>query len=200
MIGIVHAKNVMAVLSEDRPVDLEKLAREPVYVPDTQPLGRMIVEMQQAQARTAIVLDDHGTAIGMVFLEDAIEEIVGPIHDEFDDATAPAVHHAPDRIEVRGEMPLPEAPELLGLEDIGTDDTIGGHVVSLLKRLPMEGDRLTIGSYRATVMKISQRRIARLCFERKKTREHRSQKADSGAMNGGWHGRDVRQAGSALRK
>jgi CBS domain containing-hemolysin-like protein len=171
VIGIVHAKNVMAVLSEGRPVDLEKLAREPVYVPDTQPLGRMIVEMQQAQARTAIVLDDHGTAIGMVFLEDAIEEIVGPIHDEFDDAMAPVVHHAPDRIEVRGEMPLPEAAELLGLQDIGTDDTIGGHVVSLLKRLPVEGDQLTLGSCRATVMEVSQRRIVRLCFEQAPTEE-----------------------------
>jgi CBS domain containing-hemolysin-like protein len=166
VLGIVHAKNVMAALSEGRTVDLESLARKPVYVPDTQPLSRMIVELQQVQAKTAIVVDDHGTAIGMVFLEDAIEEIVGPIRDEFDDATAPIVLHSPDRMEVLGEMPLPEAAELLGLEEIGTDDTIGGHVVSLLKRLPVEGDELVLGSYRATVVEVSQRRIARLCFER----------------------------------
>jgi len=171
VIGIVHAKNVMGVLSEGRAVDLESLAREPVYVPDTQPLSRMIVELQHVQAKTAIVLDDHGTAIGMAFLEDAIEEIVGPIRDEFDDETAVVIHHAPDRMEVRGEMPLPEAAELLGLEEIGTDDTIGGHVVSLLKRLPVEGDQLTLGSYRVTVMEVSQRRIARLGFERVQVEE-----------------------------
>lgn len=166
VIGIVHAKNVMAVLSEGRSVDLEGLAREPIFVPDTQPLGRMIVEMQQARAKTAIALDDHGTAIGMAFLEDAIEEIVGPILDEFDDDQPSVVHLAPDRLEVRGDMPLPEAAELLGLKDVGTDDTLGGHVVSVLKRLPVEGDQLSLGGYRVTVTKVEQRRIAKLRFER----------------------------------
>lgn len=166
VIGIIHAKNVMAVLSEGRTVDLEGLAREPIFVPDTQPLGRMIVEMQQARAKTAIVLDDHGTAIGMAFLEDAIEEIVGPIHDEFDDDQPSVVHLAPDRLEVRGDLPLPEAAELLGLKDVGTDDTLGGHVVSVLKRLPVEGDTLSLGGYRVTVTKVEQRRIAKLRFER----------------------------------
>ena len=166
VIGIVHAKNVMAVLSEGRPVDLVSLATEPVYVPDTQPLSRMIVTLQQARARTAIVLDDRGTAIGMAFLEDSIEEIVGPIQDEFDDEDPLVIEHAANQLEMRGDMPSPEAAELLGLEEVGADDTIGGHVVSLLKRLPEEGDQISLAGYTVTVTKVTKRRVELLLFER----------------------------------
>lgn len=166
VIGIVHVKDVMAALSERRDVDLSALARQPLYVPDTQALGRMIVEMQAAKAKSAIVLDDHGTAIGMAFLEDALEEIVGPIQDEFDDEEAPISHDVENVLELLGSLPLPEATELLGLEEDGGDDTIGGHVVSLLGRLPQTGDQLTIGGYLVTVTEVSNRRVLRLRFER----------------------------------
>ena len=165
MVGIVHTKNVMAVLTTNEPVDLVKIARQPVYIPDTQPLGRMIVELQRERAQSAIVLDDHGTAIGMAFLEDALEEIVGPIQDEFDDEESEISRPAPHVLELPGNLPFPEAAELLGLGDGGEDDTIGGHVVSLLKRLPEMGDELVIGLHRVTVIDVSRRRVARLRVE-----------------------------------
>ncbi len=164
--GIVHAKDVMASLSEGQTVDLEAIARDPVYIPDTQSLGRMIVELQRARAKSAIVLDDHGTAIGMAFLEDALEEIVGPIQDEFDDEEPSVSTDELNVIEMAGDLPLPEAADLLGLEEVTTDDTIGGHVVSLLGRLPMEGDQMTIGGHRVTVTQVSKRRVLKLRFER----------------------------------
>ena len=157
----------MAALSESQDVDFRAVVRKPLYIPDTQSLGRMIVEMQTARAKSAIVLDDHGTAIGMAFLEDAIEEIVGPIQDEFDDEEPPISQDGEDKIEMRGDVPLPEVADLLGLTDDGTDDTIGGHVVSLLGRLPQEGDRLKIGDYHVKVVEVANRRVVRLCFERK---------------------------------
>jgi CBS domain containing-hemolysin-like protein len=165
-IGIIHTKDVMAMLAEGDPVNFDEIAREAVYIPDTQPLGRMIVELQRARAKSAIVLDDHGTAIGMAFLEDALEEIVGPIQDEFDDEIPQINRVEPEVIEMRGDVPLPEALELLELDEVGSDDTIGGHVVSLLRRLPEEGDQLNIGDYRVTVKEVSKRRVLQLRFER----------------------------------
>jgi CBS domain containing-hemolysin-like protein len=165
VIGIIHVKDVMAALSSGQEVDLGAMSRKPLYIPDTQSLGRMIVEMQAAKAKSAIVLDDHGTAIGMAFLEDALEEIVGPIQDEFDDEEAAIIGDETDLLEMRGDLPLPEATELLGLVATGTDDTIGGHVVSVLGRLPESGDQLTIGGYRVTVTEVSRRRVLRLRFE-----------------------------------
>ncbi len=165
VVGIIHTKNVMAVLSTNEPVKLMEIARKPVYIPDTQPLGRMIVELQRQRAQSAIVLDDHGTAIGMAFLEDALEEIVGPIQDEFDDDEPEISRPAPHVLEMPGNTPLPEAEEMLGLDDSGDDDTIGGHVVSLLKRLPEVGDELVIGRHRVTVIDVSQRRVERIRVE-----------------------------------
>jgi CBS domain containing-hemolysin-like protein len=167
--GIVHTKDVMMALSQGRPLDFAAIARRAVYIPDTQPLGRMIVELQRGRAKSAIVLDDHGTAIGMAFLEDALEEIVGPIQDEFDDEEPPVNQPAPGVFEVRGDLPLPEAVDLLGLDETGSDDTIGGHVVSLLRRLPEAGDELTVGTYRVRVTEVSKRRVLRLRFETIKT-------------------------------
>jgi len=162
-IGIVHAKDVLAALVDGQPVDLRALARKPLFVPDTQPLGRMIGELQQARTQSAVVLDDHGTAVGLAYLEDAIEEIVGPIQDEFDDEE-PRVRRREDGVvEVRGDLPLPEAVELLGLtEEEDDDDTIGGLVVSRLKRLPRRGDEVIIGSFRVVVAEVARRRIQRL--------------------------------------
>jgi len=64
-------------------------------------------------------------------------------------------------------MPLPEATELLGLEEIGADDMIGGNVVPPLRRITVEGDRIPLGGYRVTVIEVEKRRITKLCFERK---------------------------------
>ncbi len=166
VIGIVHTKTIMAALGTGEPVDLVAMAREPVYIPDTQPLGRMIVHLQRARTKSAIVLDDHGTAIGMAFLEDALEEIVGPIQDEFDDEEPDISRPSPNVIELPGDTPLPEAVDLLGLDDSGDDDTIGGHVVSVLRRLPEVGDQLTMGEHRVTVIEVVQRRVGRVRFER----------------------------------
>ncbi len=127
----------------------------------------MIVELQKAKAKSAIVVDDHGTAIGMAFLEDAIEEIVGPIQDEFDDEEPTVNRDDTEVIEMRGDVPLPEVAEVLDLEDDGTDDTIGGHIVSLLGRLPQEGDQLNLGKYAVTIAEVSNRRVLKLRFRKR---------------------------------
>lgn len=166
VVGIVHAKDIFRA-PEETP-ELRALARSAVFVPDTQPLGRMIVELQRAQKHCAIVLDDHGTAIGMAFLEDAIEEIVGPIYDEFDEGVPPPEPTPPSEgvFELPGNTPTPEAASLLGFSpDDEEDDTIGGHVVSRLGRLPRLDDKLTLGGYRATVIEVEKNRIVRLRFD-----------------------------------
>ena len=183
VIGMIHTKDALSVLIDKQPVELKAMARPPVFLPDTQSLGRMIVELQRMKSQSAIVVDDHGTAIGMAFLEDALEEIVGPIQDEFDDEE-PAVNQLrPGAFELRGDVPLPEATELLGIE-AGTDDTIGGHVVSILGRLPQQGDTLKIGIYQVTVAEVTRRRIQKLRFEGGAAWRSRSQAPRTSAARG----------------
>ncbi len=167
VIGIVHAKDVLRASADAVDLDLERLARRPLFVPDTQPLSRLIARMQRARSHCAVVVDEHGTAVGLAFLEDALEEIVGPIRDEFDEAEAEVEVSQEGVVELPGSMALPEAEEILDLPGLGdASDTIGGVVVARLGRLPRKGDELEMGAYRVRVQDVSRRRIVSLRFQR----------------------------------
>jgi len=124
------------------------------------------VQLQRTRTHCAVVVDEHGTAIGLAFLEDSIEEIVGPIHDEFDQNEPWIVRLPSGGFDLPGSMALPEAQEVLDLPELEEDeDTIGGVVVARLGRLPQRGDGLSIGPYRVTVQAVVRHRIDRLRFE-----------------------------------
>jgi CBS domain containing-hemolysin-like protein len=168
IVGFVHARDVMEEVLHGRKPDLRRLAREPVFVPDTMALSDFLLEVQGKRAHCAAVLDEHGTAIGLAFREDALEEIVGPLGDEFDEEAPDFVEVKPGTYEILGRLPLPEACDRLDLEleeDEG-EETIGGHVVALLGRLPKRGDSLALGGYRVTVTEVMRRRLHKLRFER----------------------------------
>jgi len=163
VIGFVHAKEVLAAAAAGRSVELQNFVRRPLFVSDTQPLARLISRMQRSRSHCAVVVDEHGTAVGLAFLEDAIEEIVGPIGDEFDEPESAVRNVGGEAFELPGSLALPEAADRLGADGLGDEsDTIGGHVVAVLGRLARPGDELEIGDYRLTVDEVSQRRIVRL--------------------------------------
>jgi len=166
VVGFVHAKELLAAAAAGKTIDLQSLARRPLFVPDTQPLSRLIARMQRTRNHCAVVVDEHGTSVGLAFLEDALEEIVGPIADEFDQPAAAVRDTGGGVLELPGSLALPEAEEILGADDLGNEsDTIGGHLVAELGRLPRPGDELTIGRYRIRVDEVKQRRIVRLLCE-----------------------------------
>jgi CBS domain containing-hemolysin-like protein len=122
-----------------------------------------------------VVVDEHGTSVGLAFLEDALEEIVGPIADEFDEPAEVVRSAEGEAFELPGSLALPEAAEILGTDDLGDEsDTIGGFLVAQLGRLPRPGDELTIGRYRIRVDEVKQRRIVRLLCEPVEGRASRS--------------------------
>jgi len=167
VIGIIHVREAWKAIAGEGKEDLVALARQHDVVTDTQPIGRLIRDMQASHSHCAVVVDEHGTAIGLAFLEDAIEEIVGPIYDEFDVEKEPS-REAPDgAIEMAGDVALPEANEMLRLREIGEFDTIGGLVVAELGRLPKQGDQLDLESYSVTVLRVGKHRIERLRFVHK---------------------------------
>jgi CBS domain containing-hemolysin-like protein len=175
VVGFIHAKEVLAAAAAGKNIELRSLMRHPLFVPDTQPLARLIAQMQRTRNHCAVVVDEHGTSVGLAFLEDAIEEIVGPIADEFDHPVAVVRNSGGRTLELPGSLNLPEAEELLGADDLGDEsDTIGGHVVAQLGRLPRPGDELAIGEYRLRVQEVRQRRIVRLRCEPVEAREGRS--------------------------
>jgi CBS domain containing-hemolysin-like protein len=166
LVGFVHSKDVLDRLLKGGEIDLRHMARRAVLVPDTQPLSELILDLQMKRSHCAAVVDEHGTVTGLAYLEDALEEIVGPMGDEFDLPAASVHKLGKGQFEVPGSMALPEASERfsLNLED-ADEDTIGGHIVALLGRLPRRGDQLTLGSYLVTIQEVTRRRIGTIRFE-----------------------------------
>lgn len=166
IVGIVHIRRALRLLAGGKDVDLtlEQLARPHITVTATQPIGRLIREMQDSQSHCAVVVDEHGTTIGLAFLEDALERIVGPIHDEFDVVETETTQLPDGTIEMWGDVALPEAEQLLALRDLGEFDTIGGLVVAELGRVPQPGDTIEVGAHKVTVLTVHKNRIERLRF------------------------------------
>jgi putative hemolysin len=133
------------------------------------PLSDFLVDLQATQTHAAAVVDERGTVVGLAFLEDALEEIVGPLGDEFDEAVPGFREVSPGVYELHGRMPLPEVADRLDFElapgEDESQDTIGGHVTARLHRLARKGDEVAVGPYRATVVEVARRRIQRLRME-----------------------------------
>ena len=168
IVGVVHAKQVLAQLLEGDVTTLEPLSRPAIYVPDTLPVSRLLRKLQNARSGCAVVTEEHGTVVGMVFLEDVLERIVGPIQDEFDrpeDEPARIREVKPGVWEVDGEVPLPEISAVLSLRDLGDEDTFGGYVTDALHDLPAVGAELTVHEYRIRVLEVGGHRVRRLRVE-----------------------------------
>lgn len=171
ILGFVHTRDLLAAALDASAIDLRGVARDPLVVPDTMALSRFITELQTCNAHCAVVVDERGTVIGYAFREDALEEVVGPLGDEFD----PRPEHGfrevgPGVFESIGSVPLPEVLDRLGFalsdEEREDEDTLGGHVTARLGRLAKRGDVVRMGPYRAEVVEASPHRVERLRLRR----------------------------------
>lgn len=168
IVGFIHRKDVTNALLEDRSVDLEELSREPLIVPDTMALSTFLQEVMKTGDQCAGVIDEHGTVIGLAFREDALEEIVGELGDEFD-TEDPDFEQLDDFTHlVDASVSLPEARDRLDLniDDDEGEETIGGYIVARLGRLPQKGDVVKIGEFKVTVIALRHQQARRLRFER----------------------------------
>ncbi|MGE3621151.1 MAG: hemolysin family protein [Acidimicrobiia bacterium] len=162
--GIVHSKDLMRAERdglEDRPVT--DLSRPAVFVPETKRVAELLREMQLQRSHMAIVVDEYGGTAGLVTLEDIIEELLGEIVDEFD-VEDPMVEPLDDgEVAVNAKLNLDEVNELLRAElPDGDWDTIGGLFLSILGRVPNEGDEVEVEGYRLTAQRVQGRRIGRI--------------------------------------
>ena len=169
IIGMVHLKDVFAILAKDgaRPPDITALIRQPLYVPMSRGALDLLADMRQTRVHLAVVLDEYSGTEGLVTIEDLIEEIVGEIEDEHDEAPAALL------------VPLDggawEADARAELEDIGETvdeqlaeadsdvDTIGGLTAVLAGRVPEPGDCIDHPSgWRIEVIDADERRVNRV--------------------------------------
>lgn len=142
--GMIYLKDVARRLHE-RPEaatgeTVEKVMRDPLFVPDSKPVDDLLREMQQNSGHVAVVVDEYGGTAGLVTLEDLVEEIVGDISDEYDRDEPDVERLDEGTFRVRSRVHIEEVGDLFGL-DLEDDevDTVGGLLAKTLGRVPIAG-------------------------------------------------------------
>lgn len=123
--------------------------------------------MQKNRAQIAVVVDEYGGTAGLITMEDIIEELVGDIHDEFDNEEIPEIQKTNDGYSVESRVLLKEINDLLGTEIDDVDvDTLGGWMYSVLSKTPVKGDTVEKEGYLFTIEAIDENRIERIGIRR----------------------------------
>lgn len=170
IVGVLHIKDVLIELArgqrQRRP--LRALLRRPFFVPETKPVNEMLQEFQRGRTHIAVVLDEYGGVSGLVTIEDVLEEIVGEIADEHDDALVDGLKQIDENsYEAHGRMRISDWNERTGktLPDDESFDTLGGYVFHELGRIPPVGELLERHGLRIKILDSNRRRIDRLMIE-----------------------------------
>lgn len=161
IVGFVHLRDMLWDTRPERSV--AELAREVKRLPGSKPVLAALSEMRRERHTIAVVVDEYGGTAGIVTLEDLIEELVGEIHDEYDETprSTPAAHDQPS--EVDGMLNLADFAERTGLTlPEGPYETVGGFIMSSVGRLAVVGDSVAVDGYTLMVVKIDGRRISRV--------------------------------------
>ncbi len=167
-LGVVHIKDLYAHrLKAKRGRDLLPAARKIIYVPETARLERLLELFLDRKLHLAIVVDEYGGTVGIVTLENILEELVGQIQDEFDQEK-PLLMKTSDTVwEIAGAFPLHELAELIGQPLTGEGiTTTSGWVTQQLGGFPKDGDVLTLGPFELRVEAMEGLRVARLKLTR----------------------------------
>ncbi len=181
IVGLLYAKDLLAALREHREhAAVGELVREAYFVPEATKADDLLTEMQSRRVHMAIVVDEYGGTAGLVTIEDIVEEIVGEILDEYDQAEELPYERFPDGSAVfGGNLSLDDVNEVMGSQlpkDAG--DTLAGLIFSLVGRVPALGEMVEAGGLRLTVEQVTGRRIRKVRATRAPEAEARS---DEGA-------------------
>jgi CBS domain containing-hemolysin-like protein len=168
--GVIHFKDLFAMrLKARRGAELTVAARKLIYVPETAQLEKLLQLFLDRKLHMAIVVDEFGGTVGLVTLENILEELVGQIQDEFDQEKPLLQKTADQTWDVAGGLPLHELAELVG-EPLSADGitTVNGWVTHQLGGFPKAGDQLPVGDFELRVEELDGVRVTRLQLKRVK--------------------------------
>jgi magnesium and cobalt exporter, CNNM family len=160
--GIVHALRLVRLLMAEGPdARIEGAVRDALIVPETKPLDDLLTELQRQRSSMGVVVDEYGRTVGIVTVEDILEEVVGEIEDETDPLAGSLRQLANGDWYVRGHVSLGDLSDR-GIElPVDTDayNSVGGYVFGELGRLPKRGDLITADGFEIRVESVRENRI-----------------------------------------
>lgn len=172
VIGVLNIRDYFGQAYEHgfNSVDIRKILRKPYFVPETKNIDELFKEMQKLHQHIAILIDEYGGMSGIVTIEDLIEEIMGEIEDEYDEAGEIMIRKLHnDEYQINGYLPIDELNKVIGCHIENENyDTIGGFVLSQLGRIPEDGERATLhwNGLEFSILEVKNHRIEHLHVKR----------------------------------
>src|SRR5271163_3060382 len=200
IIGLVYSKDISRLMhfrltaqtrfagSPFTELRLQQVMREVLVVPETKPVLDLLQEFQQRRRHMAIVVDEFGTTVGLVTVEDAIEQIIGEVEDEFDVAAKTVLTTASGELMLDGSVNLRDLETQMrwSLPRDGGIETLAGFLLTRFGRIPREGDCTEFEGRRLSVLEMNGRRISKVLIEKLDTieRPEPTKKSDKTASLG----------------
>jgi len=157
IVGLLHVKDLITRRLEPAPPRLARLLRPAYFVPPGKPLGEMFDEMRRGRFQLALVVDEYGRVLGVITVEDLLEELFGEIRDEFDYEGPELIADGPDQWLVSGAIEIDRLREALGdgrLMPGSGRQTLSGVMLRQLKRVPRLGEKFRFGDFEAAVERV----------------------------------------------
>jgi putative hemolysin len=163
VVGFVHVRDLLSPGASDRGGQVAALTRPALFLPGTKHVLDALSEMRRDSFHLAIVVDEYGGTAGIVTLEDLVEEVIGDIRDEYDNARADVIRLRGGGLDLSGLVNLDEAAEVTGVRlPEGPYETLAGFLIAQLGRLPQTGDEVVHDGLRFTVHSMDGRRVSRV--------------------------------------
>ena len=169
VVGVLNIKDLIEHLNQDESFGWQSMVREPFFVPETKKIDDLLREIQQNRKHLAVVVDEYGGTCGIITLEDIVEEVVGDITDEFDEATETGFRKIDDKnFLFDGKTPLTDACRLMEIEldtfeEIkGESESLAGLILEIAGRIPKNGEELRMNNYKFAIISVLNNRIEKV--------------------------------------
>ncbi len=168
LIGMIHIKDLLRELLEDKKFNIDEVIQEPWFIPETTSLLGQLNAFREKQKQMAFVVDEYGVLQGLVTLEDILEEIVGQIEDEHDSPSISSFVDKKGNIFVEGNVSLRDLNRKYNLKFPENEvSTIAGLVINIAKRIPEKGESFMINNSIINVISRNQTRITKVHIKKK---------------------------------
>lgn len=172
IIGMIHQKDIFLLLSQNEKKSLKELMRPLIFVPSSMRVNQLLRQFKQQRHHIAMVLNEYGSIIGLVTLEDAIEEIVGDISDEHESVTENIIPLEQGGWLVYANVDLEELEKLLNIPFIVDEAvTLAGFLTEQLQHLPKKGERVFYKGFIFQIQKATPKRVVQVLILKDKKRQ-----------------------------
>ena len=167
LLGVVHMKDLLGIDENDETFDIKSVMRQPVKVPENMPISQVLKRIQNTHQLLTFAIDEYGTIVGIVTLENVLERIIGPVDDEFDEVEEKAINALGDgEFMILGNTPISEVEKAVGMDLDKLDvDTFAGVLMTRSGKVPEVGDRVEFDGAVAEILEVKNDHAEKIRFK-----------------------------------